>query len=92
MVYPDDYVHLGIRRRERGGTRWVSGPQLPIGHSRVSRAVALALSSPMGRGGSRKWDRRTGAEFEVDSSVFCRVWERATLFEYDRWDERWPMN
>jgi len=46
-VYPDDYVALGVRRLERGGTRWVSGPQLPKGHGRVSRAVALALSSPL---------------------------------------------
>jgi succinoglycan biosynthesis protein ExoA len=91
-VYPDDYVALGVRRLQQGGTRWVSGPQLPKGHGRVSRTVALALSSPLGRGGSRKWDRRNGAEFEVDSGVFCGVWERATLLEYGGWDERWPIN
>lgn len=91
-VYPDDYVALGVRRLEQGGTRWVSGPQLPKGHGPVSRAVALALSSPLGRGGSRKWDRRDGAEFEVDSGVFCGIWERATLLEYGGWDERWPIN
>jgi succinoglycan biosynthesis protein ExoA len=91
-VYPDDYVALGVRRLQQGGTRWVSGPQLPKGHGRVSRTVALALSSPLGRGGSRKWDRRNGAEFEVDSGVFCGVWERATLLEFGGWDERWPIN
>jgi succinoglycan biosynthesis protein ExoA len=91
-VYPDDYVALGVRRLEQGGTRWVSGPQLARGHGRVSRAVALALSSPLGRGGSRKWSQDGGAEFEVDTGVFCGVWERATLLEYGGWDERWIVN
>jgi succinoglycan biosynthesis protein ExoA len=91
-VYPDDYVALGVRRLEQGGTPWVSGPQLARGHGRVSRAVALALSSPLGRGGSRKWSQDGGAEFEVDTGVFCGVWERATLFEYGGWDERWIVN
>lgn len=91
-VYPDDYVALGARRLEQGGTRWVSGPQLAKGHGTVSRAVALALSSPLGRGGSRKWSQDGGAEFEVDTGVFCGVWERETLLEYGGWDEGWIVN
>jgi GT2 family glycosyltransferase len=94
-AYPDDYISLGVARLGRGGTRWVSGPQLPQGHGPVSRAVALALASPIGRGGSRKWGvrgERDEPEFELDSGVFCGVWERATLLEYGGWDERWPRN
>jgi GT2 family glycosyltransferase len=93
--YPDDYLALGVQRLQRGGTRWVSGPQLPRGHGPVSRAMALALASPLGRGGSRKWGlegQRDEPEFELDSGVFCGVWERATLLEYGGWDERWPRN
>jgi GT2 family glycosyltransferase len=93
--YPDDYVSLGIERLRRGDTRWVSGPQLPHGQGPVSRAVALALASPMGRGGSRKWGaqgERDEPEFELDTGVFCGVWERRTLLEYGGWDERWPRN
>jgi succinoglycan biosynthesis protein ExoA len=94
-VYPDDYALLGVERLRRGDTRWVSGPQTPIGHGPVSRAVALALSGPIGRGGSRKWGRAgaaAGAEFDLDTGVFAGVWERATLLEYGGWDERWPRN
>jgi succinoglycan biosynthesis protein ExoA len=94
-VYPDDYALLGVRRLAQGGTRWVSGPQVPTGHGSVSRAVALALSGGLGRGGSRKWGSdgaREGAEFELDTGVFAGVWERATLLEYGGWDERWPRN
>jgi succinoglycan biosynthesis protein ExoA len=93
--YPEDYVALGVKRLEQGGTRWVSGPQVPKGVGTVSRAVALALSSSLGRGGSRKWgERRAGAhaEFELDTGVFAGVWERVTLLEYGGWDERWRCN
>jgi succinoglycan biosynthesis protein ExoA len=93
--YPDDYVALGVRRLEQGGTRWVSGPQVPTGTGSVSRAVALALASRLGRGGSRKWgDQRVGGddEWELDAGVFDGVWERTTLLEYGGWDERWPRN
>jgi GT2 family glycosyltransferase len=106
-VYPKDYALLGVQRLARGGTRWVSGPQVPKGSGSVSRAVALALSGVIGRGGSRKWGlprpsdpSATGhgesagaiAEFELDTGVFAGVWERATLLEYGGWDERWPRN
>lgn len=94
-VYPDDYIARGVARLREGGTRWVSGPQVPTGRGPVSRAVALALGGPLGRGGSRKWgvdDGRQGAEYELDTGVFTGVWERATLLEYGGWDERWPRN
>jgi len=53
--YPADYVALGVTRLAQGDTRWVSGPPIATGNGPVSRAVALALRSPLGRGGSRKW-------------------------------------
>jgi succinoglycan biosynthesis protein ExoA len=94
--YRDDYVALGVRRLEQGGTSWVSGPQVPTGAGPVSRAVALALASRLGRGGSRKWgEQRAGGdddEWELDAGVFDGVWERTTLLEYGGWDERWPRN
>jgi succinoglycan biosynthesis protein ExoA len=92
--YPEDYVALGVARLRERGTRWVSGPQTPKGHGRVSRAVALALGSPLGRGGSRKWGGLDGqpGEFELDSGVFAGVWARETLLEYGGWDERSSPN
>lgn len=93
--YPDDYVSVGVERLARGDTRWVSGPQVPKGTGRVSRAVALALASKLGRGGSRKWGEQvqaTDEEWELDAGVFAGVWERSTLLEYGGWDERWPRN
>jgi succinoglycan biosynthesis protein ExoA len=94
-AYPEEYLALGVERLQRRDTRWVSGPQVPAGDGPVSRAVALALRTPLGRGGSRKWgttDGAAGEEYELDSGVFAGVWERATLLEYGGWDEGWPRN
>jgi succinoglycan biosynthesis protein ExoA len=93
--FPDDYIARGVERLQRGDTRWVSGPQVPTGVGRVSRAVSLALASSLGRGGSRKWGEAGSAysrEWELDSGVFDGVWERETLLEYGGWDERWRVN
>lgn len=93
-LYPPRYLADGVARLRAGGTRWVSGPQRPVGDNAVSRAVATALRSPLGRGGSHKWHRdgEERAEFELDTGIFGGVWRRATLLEFGGWDERWYKN
>ena len=94
-TYAADYIQLGVDRLEQGDTRWVSGPPVARGRGRVSRAAALALQTPLGRGASRKWAAERGAEgveYELDSGVFGGVWTRSTVLEYGGWDERWPRN
>jgi succinoglycan biosynthesis protein ExoA len=93
-VYPADYVAHGIARLQHGDSPWISGPQRARGHNAVSRAIELALESPLGRGGSKKWggDGTAGDEFELDTGVFGGVWRRQTLLDYGGWDERWDKN
>ena len=100
-VYPADYVSRGIARLKLGDSNWISGPQRARGHNVVSRAIELALESPLGRGGSRKWappapptraDGTSPDEFELDTGVFGGVWRRQTLLDYGGWDERWDKN
>ncbi len=92
--YPRGYVALGVERLTRGDTRWVSGPPIPVGRGAVSRAVALALRTPLGRGGSRKWasEPSDDHEYQLDAGVFAGVWERSTVLDYGGWDERWLRN
>jgi succinoglycan biosynthesis protein ExoA len=92
--YAERYLAAGVERLRRGDTEWVSGPAVPRPVGAVSRAVALALSSWLGRGGSRKWnDDLAGAEErELDSGVFGGVWRRTTVLEAGGWDERWAVN
>ena len=92
--YADRYLAAGVERLRRGDTEWVSGPAIPRPVGAVSRAVALALGSWLGRGGSRKWsdDLATAGERDLDAGVFGGVWRRARLIEAGGWDERWPIN
>jgi succinoglycan biosynthesis protein ExoA len=92
--YTDRYLEAGVQRLRRGDTEWVSGPQVPRPVGTISRAVALALSSWLGRGGSRKWDDdvATAEERELDTGVFGGVWRRMTVLDVGGWDERWPIN
>lgn len=85
-----DYVALGIERLQRGDVACASGPQLAVGDGPTSRAVAVALQSPLGVGGASF--RRAGREeVEIDSS-FCGVWRRDLLLQLGGWDEAWPVN
>jgi succinoglycan biosynthesis protein ExoA len=92
--YSDRYLTAGVARLQRGDAEWVSGPQVPRGSGAVSRTVAFALGSWLGRGGSRRWspDADGAGERELDTGVFCGVWLRARLLEAGGWDERWPVN
>jgi succinoglycan biosynthesis protein ExoA len=92
-AYPADYLSRGIERLSCGDTRWVSGPQMPTGYNRVSRAIELALGTKLGTGAARRWGTQDEAgEWQLDSGVFCGVWARETLFEIGGWDERWLRN
>jgi len=92
--YDDRYLAAGVERLGRGDTDWVSGPAVPKPTGLVSRAVALALASWLGRGGSRKWDAdaESAGERELDTGVFGGVWRRSTVVDIGGWDERWPIN
>ena len=92
--YTERYLAAGVQRLQRGDTEWVSGPAIPRPAGAVSRTVALALASWLGRGGSRKWDEDAAdaTERELDSGVFGGVWRRARVLQAGGWDERWPVN
>ncbi|MEA2158518.1 MAG: succinoglycan biosynthesis protein ExoA [Solirubrobacteraceae bacterium] len=85
-VFPPSYLTDGIRRLAVGDVSSVSGPQIASGDGFWSRRIALALRSPLGRGGAR-FRQLTATEIDVDSG-YCGVWRRALLLAHDGWDER----
>jgi succinoglycan biosynthesis protein ExoA len=99
--FPARYLAAGIERLERGGGEddvvWVAGPVVPRGNGGISGAVAVALGSRLGVGGSSKWrmndpDARAADEFELDTGVFAGVWTRETVDRLGGWDDGWPVN
>jgi succinoglycan biosynthesis protein ExoA len=95
-VYPPDYLALGVARLRGGDVDWVAGPQMPEGTGPIGGAVAAALQSWLGRGGSRKWEAAElgdrGEEYDLDTGVFCGVWRHEDLLEIGGFDEGWPRN
>jgi glycosyltransferase involved in cell wall biosynthesis len=75
-MYPDDYLARGVQRLRQGDVAHVSGPQLPHGDGKWSRRVAMALMTPLGRGGAR-FPEQGG------------IWPRELLDEHGGWDEDW---
>jgi succinoglycan biosynthesis protein ExoA len=96
--FPPDYLQSGVERLRRGDVNWVSGPPIPHGVGRCSRAVALALRTPLGMGGSSKWAAsftNGGSPHEerrLDTGVFSGIWRRSVLERLGGWDPGWPVN
>jgi succinoglycan biosynthesis protein ExoA len=86
-LYPEDYLSRGVARLRRGGADHVSGPQLAHGEGTWSRRVALALETPLGRGGA-EFRQPSNGEIEVDSG-FTGVWPRSVLEAHSGWNEDW---
>jgi glycosyltransferase involved in cell wall biosynthesis len=93
--YPPSYLADGIARLELGDVAWVAGPAVPRADGGFSGTVALALSSPLGRGPSRRLanPRRHGRrEQALDTGVFGGVWRRSVIHRHGGWDARWLRN
>jgi succinoglycan biosynthesis protein ExoA len=100
-LYPATYLRDGIERLERtrdgtadGYVAWVAGPQIPEPRGRVAAAIAAALGTWLGQGGSRRWQgsSRAAQEYDLDTGVFCGVWRREDLITKGGWDEDWRCN
>ena len=90
--FPAGYVSAGVRRLERGGTNWVSGPPGP-----VRRRCGLATRGrparhpprrrrlrQVGAGGENEWSS-TRASSPASGPATC---SRASA----HWDPEWPVN
>jgi len=87
--YDSDYISTCLALLNATGASNVGGIQTPIGKGPVGRAIAWAMSSPLGVGGARF--RYTDREEFSDScfSFFCR---RETLEKAGGFDERYVFD
>ncbi len=88
-VLAPDYVDAAVATLARSGADVVGGPMRPVGDTPVGRAVAWALGSRFGIGGSRF--HREGEAGETDG-VYMGVFPRTTFERFGRFDERFARN
>jgi glycosyltransferase involved in cell wall biosynthesis len=88
-VIGPDYVDAAVTTLARTHADVVGGPMRPVGDTPVGRAVAWALTSRWGIGGSRF--HRDDEAGETDG-VYMGVFPRATFERFGRFDERFSRN
>ncbi|MCY4003842.1 MAG: glycosyltransferase family 2 protein [Rhodospirillales bacterium] len=88
-VLPADYVRRTVATLERTGAACVGGVQRPVGTTPFARAVAIAMTTPLGAGGARY--RMGGPEGPTDT-VFLGAWRRATLDAVGGFDDTFGRN
>ena len=79
-----DYVRLAVAALERTGAAVVGGMQRPVGTTPFTRAVAHAMTTPLGAGGARH--RLGGPEGPVDT-VWLGAFRRAAFTAAGGFDE-----
>ena len=86
---PPDYVRQAVASLQRTGAANVGGRQCPIGTTRFTRAVALAMTTPLGAGDARY---RIGGEEGPADTVFLGVFRREALEAAGGFDESLHRN
>lgn len=88
-ILPSDYITRAVETLERTGAAAVGGRQLPVGRSFFERAVAAAMSTPLGSGGVRY--RHRGAAGAVDT-VYLGVFRRDEMDKVGGYDSTMGRN
>ncbi|MDX1468049.1 MAG: glycosyltransferase family 2 protein [Acidimicrobiia bacterium] len=84
-VLPPDYVSRAVETIARTGAENVGGMQVPVGETAWEKAIAAAMSSPLGAGDARY---RIGGEEGPTETVYLGVFRRKTLESLSGYDER----
>ncbi len=89
VVLPPSYIRQALETLERTGAANVGGRQLAVGATLFERAVAMAMTTPLGVGDSR---HRLGGKEGASDTAFLGVFSRATLEETGGYDSRLIRN
>lgn len=88
-VLPAGYVRTAVERLESTGAAAVGGMQRPVGTTLFTRAVAIAMTHPLGAGDARY--RLGGSEESVDT-VYLGVFRRTEVEAVGGFDETLVRN
>ena len=88
-VLPPGYVARAVDTLGATGAANVGGRQVPVGDSFWARAIALAMTSPLGAGDARY---RIGGNPGPTDTVYLGVFDRSALAEVGGFDESLERN
>ncbi|MEX2133052.1 MAG: glycosyltransferase family 2 protein [Acidimicrobiia bacterium] len=88
-VLPDSYVSIAVETLVRTGAVNVGGMQVPVGATFWERAIAAAMTSPIGAGDARY---RTGGNEGPAETVYLGVFDRERLEALGGYDAEFARN
>lgn len=88
-TYAPDYVSSCVELLMSSDAANVGGVQVAVGKSRLARAIAAAMTSPVGVGDARF---RYAQNDQWVDSVYLGAWRRDTLLSLGGFDESWRVN
>lgn len=88
-VLPDTYISTAVDTLVRTGAVNVGGMQVPVGTTFWERAIAAAMSSPLGAGDARY---RTGGIEGPAETVYLGVFDRQSLEALGGYDTEFARN
>jgi glycosyltransferase involved in cell wall biosynthesis len=86
---PHNYVSTAVRLLANTGADNVGGAQIPVGRTLLERAIALAMSSPLGAGDARY---RLGGPAGPTDTVYLGVFRREAIERVGGFDESLERN
>jgi succinoglycan biosynthesis protein ExoA len=88
-ILPPEYVSRAVETLMRTGAANVGGMQMPVGKTKLERAIAAAMSSPFGAGDARY---RIGGDEGPVETVYLGVFRRDALETVGGFDETFTRN
>lgn len=88
-ILPLGYVTRAVETMNRTGAANVGGMQIPVGTTYWERAIAAAMSSPLGAGDARY---RTGGTEGPVETVYLGVFDRGRIEELGGFDPEFARN
>lgn len=86
---PPGYIRRAVETMQRTGAINVGGMQVPVGETYWERAIAAAMSSPLGAGDARY---RIGGNEGPAETVYLGVYDKEAILELGGFDEQFARN
>ncbi len=90
-LYASDYISQCVNLLTKTEAANVGGPQQAVGNNYITKAIALAVSTPFGAGDARFRHVNFNKEAWVET-VYLGAWFKKTLEEIGGFNEEWVIN
>ncbi|MGB9721801.1 MAG: glycosyltransferase [bacterium] len=89
VIYASDYIHRCVELLQTTDAANVGGIQKAVGHNYLTRAIAFAITTPLGVGNA---EFRYSKKSKWVDTVYLGAWHKKTLEQMGLFNENWGRN